>query len=146
MSGSQEKLKIGNKSKRLKMKPFYWQHVLPSNKICSVELSTDKGNAICSIQCCTWGKHRFLILPSFPISLVDFFLQINDRIFSQYFRFVLRLSSRDSAVDSYFLWTSNRSVSSPTVESRTTPQSKLHRQQCITSEFFSIKDNTIDNL
>lgn len=145
MSGSQEKLKIGNKSKRLKMKPFYWQHVLPSTR--SVQLNFLQTKAMqFAVQCCTWGKHRFLILPSFPISLVDFFLQINDRIFSQYFRFVLRLSSRDSAVDSYFLWTSNRSVSSPTVESRTTPQSKLHRQQCITSECFSIKYNTIDNL
>lgn len=145
MSGSQEKLKIGNKSKRLKMKPFYWQHVLPSNKICSVELSTDKGNAICSTVLYL-RQTPFLDITELSNITGGFFLQINDRIFSQYFRFVLRLSSRDSAVDSYFLWTSNRSVSSPTVESRTTPQSKLHRQQCITSEFFSIKDNTIDNL
>lgn len=77
-----------------------------------------------------------------------FFLQINtsNRIFSQCFRIVLHLSSRDSAVDSYFLQASNQSASSTGVEPQSTPQSKLHPQQCITSEFICMKDNTIDNL
>lgn len=84
------------------MKPFYLQHVLPSNKICSAELSTDKGNAIGSIVLYL-KQTPFLDITELSNITGGFFLQINNRIFSQYFRFVLRLSFRDSAVDSYFL-------------------------------------------
>lgn len=67
-------LKLGIKVNVWKWKPFYWRHVLPSNKICSAELSTDKRQ--CNRECYSWSKRCFLVSTSSLISLVDFFFKL----------------------------------------------------------------------
>lgn len=68
-------LKLGIKVNVWKWNPFIGSMFCPQTR--SVQLNFLQTKAMqFAVQCCTWGKHRFLTLPSFPISLVDFFFKL----------------------------------------------------------------------
>lgn len=81
-------LKLGIKVNVWKWNPFIGSMFCPQTR--SVQLNFLQTKAMqFAVQCCTWGKHRFLTLPSFPISLVDFFF----KLMTEYLVSALDLSS-----------------------------------------------------